>query len=83
MHWNYRIIQTAQPDGEPWFAIHETYYNESGEPATWTCEPVALSGESVRDLIKDVAWILKGLTEPVLVLKDGKLTASDSTAEGK
>lgn len=70
--WNYRVIRSVGED-ETLYSVHEVYYDDEGKPESWTCEPVDLSAESVRALMKDVAWIIRGLTEEVLEVKDGKL----------
>lgn len=87
MTWNYRVIRSVDAEGEPLYSVHEVYYDKDGKPDSWTCDPVFLSAESVQQLIKDVVWILKSLTEPVLEVVDDKLievSATDpSAAEGE
>lgn len=76
MTWNYRIIRT-EDDGETDLALHEVYY-EDGKPTSWTCEPAAVAGSDLSALTLNLAWMLKALTMPPLVIRDGKLVECEA-----
>ena len=58
MSWNYRILQ--YPDGEDnFFQIHEVYYNDKGEPNSYTANGVTVAGESKESL----KWVLEKMEE--------------------
>jgi|SRR5579859_2809847 len=40
MSWNYRVIRHREPAGEEWFALHEVFYDEAGNPNGCTLEPI-------------------------------------------
>jgi len=49
MSWNYRII--ARKDHDDFhFAIHEVYYDENGNPTSWTERDVGIAGYSLDEL---------------------------------
>jgi hypothetical protein len=76
MTWNYRIIRTDD-DGGTDLALHEVYYND-GKPASWTCEPTTVAGSNLSGLTLNLAWMLKALTMPPLVIRDGKLVECEA-----
>ena len=58
MGWNHRIL--AHKDGDDWFfKIHEVYYNEKGEPNSYTANGVSVGAES----IEGVNWVLDKMRE--------------------
>lgn len=62
MTWNYRVIKyDHRPDyngDEPWFAIHEVYYDEDGKPTSVTENASTVSGE-------DLKWVVERMQEAV------------------
>lgn len=57
--WNYRVIKTKQPDGSPWYQMHEVYYSEDGIPNASTRDAVDPCGETKTDLL----WTLDRMRE--------------------
>lgn len=69
MSWNYRVMRhevdvpefvKVQDEEKYWFAIHEVYYNKSGQVHSWTKEPVTLTSASLIELNRIMALILSG-----------------------
>ncbi len=52
------------------FAIHEVYYDDSGEPYLVTEDPCYPQGETLEELEKDFVLYQKALEEPVLNYED-------------
>lgn len=46
MSWNYRIL-VSETNGEDYYAIHEVFYDDGGNPNGWTQEPIDFGGDSV------------------------------------
>ena len=72
MSWNYRVIKTTEGDCA-YYAIHEVYYDDDGQPDGSTVEPVFVSGESVEDIRQMLAQMLRDVDRPALEEIDGKL----------
>ena len=78
MTWNYRLVKTVV-DGEPFYAIHEAYYDIDDDKATHITEnPVAARGDS----IDDVKWALErmqaALEKPPLMFVNGKVVEGET-----
>ncbi|HEX4712715.1 hypothetical protein [Phenylobacterium sp.] len=58
--WNYRVVRHPAAPGktEDWFAIHEVYYGDDGEPTNMSAEPVQFVSESPEELACSVAMAL-------------------------
>jgi hypothetical protein len=67
--WNHRVMRHKK-EGKTWLAIHEVYYNDEGEPHSWTEEPVSLAGECIEDLREELKQILRCLDKPTLEYKN-------------
>lgn len=65
MIWNYRIIEN-----NGCFSIHEAYYNDAGEITAVTEEPIAVGGETLDELRKDMAYYANALNKPVLKMDE-------------
>ena len=55
MSWNYRIVRQFVADGlttvpQPWFGIHEAYYDKQGQCTNITVDPVPIVGDTVEEL---------------------------------
>ena len=58
MSWNHRVMKSK--DGEDdYYQIHEVYYNNKGEPDSWTKNGVMVGAESVEGL----RWVLEKMLE--------------------
>ena len=74
MTWNYRVIEFVDPQSmEPWRAIHEVYYDESGKPSSYSENPAGVvwdtelgDGEPSRVMER----LAMALRFPVLVERD-------------
>lgn len=68
MTWNYRIVKRTER-GEDFFAIHEAFYTDN-RPTNITTEPIALHGESLEDLAKNLEQQQAAFRQPVLNYED-------------
>lgn len=66
MTWNHRVIRNRSEGGEEWLALHEVYYNESGEPDMVTQEPIVVIGQDLRELRQTLKRMIKALENPIL-----------------
>jgi len=66
MTWNHRVISRKFETGETYYAIHEVYYDEAGEPTSVTATPSVVMEESVEDIAWTLECIQKCLSLPVL-----------------
>ena len=66
MTWNHRVIRRKYDTGEEYFAIHEVYYDASGEPESVTALPVAVFEDSIDDLAITIDRFRECLSKPVL-----------------
>lgn len=71
MSWNYRIVRRLVEDGvnkepQPWFGVHEAYYDKNGQITNITEKPVAVEGESVEELNGVRAMMFAATKHPVL-----------------
>jgi len=60
MGWNFRIMRTDEQAG-PFYRIVEVYDNPHG----WS-EASSPCGETRDELSRDIAWMIKALTLPVI-----------------
>ena len=65
--WNYRIIENAG------YAVHEVYYDDEGNPTSWTANSVGIIGDTFDEICRDLKLYAKAFEKPVLTLVDGKL----------
>lgn len=61
--WNYRLVRTTE-NGEPLCRMQEVYYDGRGRPYAH-CD-ASIQGQTPEECMQDVAWIMVGLTKPVL-----------------
>ncbi|MFA6049582.1 MAG: hypothetical protein WC761_00025 [Candidatus Paceibacterota bacterium] len=68
MTWNYRVLikHLPAPDNTVWYAIHEVYYNEAGEPTMCSSEAMEPCGETLEELAADLKRMAGALEKPVL-----------------
>lgn len=67
--WNYRLVKRVQKVGQNeyvTYGIHETYYNERGEPNSITERPIEPYGENATDLLKCWMSMSFAFTKPIL-----------------
>lgn len=72
MSWNYRILRhdpLIPGRDEPWYAVHEVYY-DGGGIVGWTEKPVAVSGESVEEVMETLVKMACAIGKPVLRAED-------------
>lgn len=66
-HWNYRVMRHVAPtSGEVWHAIHEVYYDEAGNPSSWTADEIWPVGETPEELRECLEAMAKAMEKPVL-----------------
>ena len=65
-NWNYRVLCRRDNDGEPYFAVHEVYYDAEGKPTSWTCDAASPAGENALELAVDAARMAAACGLPVL-----------------
>ena len=57
MTWNYRIIHHDDVP-QPFFAIHEVFYDEAGNITSWTAEPIDITAEGKAELVSTLESML-------------------------
>lgn len=65
MSWHYRVLR--HPDG--WYGLHEVYCDASGQPHSYTAEPILVANddEGVEGITKALEMAFKDARErPVL-----------------
>lgn len=75
MAWNYRVMRHSAGEAandEPFYAVHEVYYDKDKRVNGWTQELVGCSGETLGELSGDIAWYMTALVKPVLDFATGK-----------
>jgi len=69
-HWNYRVVRHPPGVGgatEEWFALHEVFYGEDGEPIGITENPVSFGGDTPEEVAESLEMALRDARErPVL-----------------
>jgi len=74
MTWNYRVIEFVDPQSmEPWRAIHEVYYDESGKPSSYSEHPAGVvwdTGAGDGEPSSVIEKLAMALRHPVLVERD-------------
>lgn len=66
MNWNYRIIEHDQSPSS-YFAVHEVFYNASGQIKGWTAEPISIVGDNLEDTLRILKTMLTDIiNQPVL-----------------
>lgn len=72
-NWNYRVVRKPGFANEPYYEIHEVYYNEDGTIKYWSSDPMTPFGETPEELELDVTRMLKAFIRPLLKLVDDLL----------
>ena len=70
MSWNYRMIEHKNLDGSSWFAIHEVYYDDNGNPKYCSEGPCSAHGEDIETLTTDMSYMMQALKKPTLRYND-------------
>ena len=74
--WNYRVLR-CEDKGEPFYTVHEVYYDEAGKPDSWTEDPVGPHGESQADLLHGLRLFLAAWAKPILIVRDDKIVGEE------
>ena len=69
MSWNYRVIEFDDPDEGAWVAIHEVYYDEDGNPDSYSEDP-AIAMSTNRSLVWLLDQFREALSKEVLFERD-------------
>lgn len=67
--WNYRLVKRVQRVGlndYVTYGIHETYYNQKGEPNGITERPVEPFGENATEILQCWSMMAEAFTLPIL-----------------
>lgn len=67
--WNYRLVKRVQRvslNDYVTYGIHETYYNEKGEPNGITERPVEPYGENATEILQCWSQMAEAFTKPIL-----------------
>tara|TARA_B110000444_G_scaffold236006_1_gene247544 strand:+ start:1102 stop:1401 length:300 start_codon:yes stop_codon:yes gene_type:complete len=65
--WNYRI--TYRPsDIEQGYSIREVFYNDNGDPVSYTSKEISPYGESKDELISDLAYMIQAISQEIVDL---------------
>jgi len=81
MSWNYRVMKhVGAPDGtNDWFAIHEVYYDNNGNVASWTVDEIAPISDHEGGLLEIIDLMRGCLNKPTLELNEaGELVKRES-----
>jgi hypothetical protein len=86
-HWNYRVIEFADPKtGEAWRAIHEVHY-ENGEPVAYSEPHASVVWDAADDgaarPLQILAQMAGALERPMLVESDFKRPNAGLEARGE
>lgn len=63
-HWNYRVMK-SYVSGETYYAIHEVYYDDAGEPHSWTEDAIDPVGDTLDELRNELLHMLVALERDV------------------
>ena len=67
--WNYRI--TYRPsDPEQGYGIREVFYNDNGEPVSYTTTSIEPFGETKDELISDLAHMIQAISQEIVDLDE-------------
>lgn len=69
MTWNYRIL-VHENDVETYFQMHEVYYDEDGNPTSYTASPTHIGAESIEWVGWELEKMKEALTKPMFSTKD-------------
>jgi len=75
MGWNHRIVRTVLGNCYTRLAVHEVYYDPAGRAESVTLDPVCplvneTDGETLGDLVKELALFAKAATLPILNMEE-------------
>ena len=65
MSWNHRVVKNEK-DGEVFYAIHEVYYDDDGNPHSITENPIPAFGKDITEITHNLIHMMSALTKPVL-----------------
>lgn len=68
MNWDYRIIHHDK-DKNPYFVIHEVFYDEHGKVTNWTSNSIDVSGEGQMAVIKTLKQMLEDTAKTEILLE--------------
>ena len=90
MTWNYRVIHQelevpgSDEKAQHW-AIHECYYDETGNITEWTVSPVYPIGNTKEEIMRDCGYYSLALTKPMLewaeLEKNGRILTTEEKVE--
>lgn len=82
--WNYRVTMTRGVD-EDVYQIREVYYDDDGQPSSWSTDPITPLGESWQELAEDLVKMQRAVSVPALDLtgeKPREMTLKEMVASG-
>lgn len=79
--WNYRVVKEPLPDGEYQFTIHEVYYGPNEEVESYTEKSIAPYGETLQELIHDLAHMKEAFSRSILIKVDDKLVEEENVKD--
>lgn len=65
MGWNHRIL-AHEYKGEIYLQIHEVYYDDDGNPKSYTSEAISVGGESLKSITWTLNKMLQCRSKPIL-----------------
>ena len=69
MTWNYRVVRLDYED-EYEYGVYEVYYDNDGNPASRTENPVGCTGVDIRELHESFQYMSIAFSKPTLIEKD-------------
>lgn len=83
MSWNYRIIH-HDTDAEPWYGLHEVYYDGDGSVMAWTKDAARFSAYTLQGVQESLLWARGDARKrPVLLESQALLEAGRTMGIGK
>lgn len=69
-HWNHRLVEVDDGDGDKLLLVCEVYYNDDGKPWSRTENASGATGANVDEVRLQLERMLKCLDRPILTDDD-------------
>jgi hypothetical protein len=70
MHWNHRVVEMDNGDGDKWYQICEVHYDENDKPIGY-CDTF-VGSETLEGLRGEIARFSEAVAHPILKTEDFK-----------
>lgn len=58
MHWNHKVMRRYSDDGDPYYTVHEFYFNNDGSILGYVEKEEAPFGDTLEELKGTLQWML-------------------------